>query len=468
MVMALDNNVFATMFVQQLHYWIEKGKGFFYKGQKWIWNSHKDWTNQSNLPFLSLGQIRSAIDYARKIGVVKSEFLHVEHIGHTCDAWNRRLYYTIDYDRLKTIIEDHLRKSTNESARQKNTICSVEQDITKKTSTENFQGKHHTQEREEKYVSTNERVREKREIPPEENYSFDNELIEDYWQDSSSLKEEKVLRDVVHKKDVVLKKNKEIQLPIVTKEKPLAPWNSTKELKAFYRELVTALPRLGARVPEAVAAKIIQELKNGIPSAYWEDWKEGLPIGTTSMQEWEINPGVVAPKFVEYLKEKLKKTHDTDEMALERVGNLLKDKTTTNLYWNKFKRVLEALRQKNEEAVANGLQPYLPVWFIDRADITLDRAAESANYLSEVNPTSDWIDNGIKGSKPAYLLPQSEFDIALSSCVRELTEAAKYGYVCSAKRYVAIAQNLAKSEEDKARLSRAIADIYPELFLKKN
>lgn len=454
LTMALGNNTFAAMFVQQLHYWIEKGKGFFYMKQRWIWNSHKDWMDESNFPFLTPGQLRKAIDYARKLGVVKSEFLHAEHIGHNCDAWNRRLYYTIDYDRLKTILENHLRSSTKGSVRENITICSSEQDNTKNTSKENFQRNHHTQKRvrenEYNYSKTKERKPlTKNNVNRSSPKDVEHELVI-----NSNLNEEKLSAPVVPKKD------KEIRTPVLKQKIPDTPWQSKKELTSFYRDLVTALPNLGAKSAEAVAAKIIQDLKNGLPCGYWDDWKAGRAIGTSTMPEWEISPGVVAPKFIEYLKEKLRDAHDSNEKALERAIRVVGDKTKASLFWGEFKRSVEVLRQDNEKAVAEGRQPYIPVWFSDRAEITLDRAADSASYLNEVNPTSDWVENNCKRLNGVY----DSFNADLDNCIYALKEfVEKKSKLAQAKSIVNIAMSNANTKQKKARLRKAIADIDPDL-----
>ena len=150
----------------------------------------------------------------------------------------------------------------------------------------------------------------------------------------------------------------------------------------------------------ALVAFVVHQIDLGNSHIYFEEWKAGIPIGTSERQEWEAAPSKPYPKFVEYLAEKLKKKEDSRETALLKVGKILKDKLQAGIFWRDFKRVIEGLRQDYEKAVANGLPVALPVWFIDRADISVERAGESATVLARLAPEQiDWINKGLPESE---------------------------------------------------------------------
>ncbi len=181
-----------------------------------------------------------------------------------------------------------------------------------------------------------------------------------------------------------------------------ALWESPDEKIRFASDLAAAVARgVGnARNNMALVTFVVHQIDLGHSHIYFEEWKAGLPIGTSERQEWEAAPSKPYPKFVEYLAEKLKDKHDSREMALNRVGKILKDKLQAGLFWRDFKRVIEGLRQDAEKAARQGLPVALPVWFIDRADISVERAGESATVLAHLAPEQiDWVNRGLPESE---------------------------------------------------------------------
>ena len=181
-----------------------------------------------------------------------------------------------------------------------------------------------------------------------------------------------------------------------------ALWTTPDEKIRFASDLAAAVA-LGvgnARNNMALVTFVVHQIDLGHSHIYFEEWKAGIPIGTSERQEWEAAPSKPYPKFVEYLAEKLKDKHDSREMALNRVGKILKDKLQAGLFWRDFKRVIEGLRQDAEKAARQGLPVALPVWFIDRADISVERAGESATVLAHLAPEQiDWVNRGLPESE---------------------------------------------------------------------
>ena len=454
-----------TLILQQFNYFITQGYGVILKGIRWIYKSIRELIIDA-FPILSPWQIGKAIASLVKKGFLIREHLFKEHHGHNFHPKNRTYYYTVNYDKIAETAQNICFAGSPKtvSGDPKKQFSDCPKNKTKNTSKENNQRKDPTP------------------TPPKESVDFweennsprrssDNQSVSTEEPSENPVSVSPVLEKETNDPRVEEKINVVQKTPKGTKprRKDAAPWKDEGEFKRFWRELVKALPIIAnAHSPQGLAQTIVTQLKAGIPHTYWDDFKEGRAIGTSTMAEWEISPGVIAPKFIEYLKEKIRDTHDSNSKALLRVSRLLKDKTTLMMFWREFKRSVEALRQDNEKAIAEGRQPYIPVWFTDRADVSLERAAESANYLNQVNPTSDWVEEGLSEGQSARQLPQSEFDSALYACVRELEEAAQYGYVSSAKRYIKIALNMAKTEQDKARLRTAIKDIYPDLQMTEN
>ena len=57
-------------------------------------------------------------------------------------------------------------------------------------------------------------------------------------------------------------------------------------------------------------------------------------------------------------------------------------KSQVRVYWKDFKRILEGLRQKSEQAYNDGRNISLPSWYVDLVDISFERARESAQRIT--------------------------------------------------------------------------------------
>ena len=181
-----------------------------------------------------------------------------------------------------------------------------------------------------------------------------------------------------------------------------ALWKTMEERNNFERELTHRVVNgVGkARNPMALVRYVMNQITQGISHPYWEEWISGVVIGTCETQEWEASPGHPYPKFVEYLVEKLKYDEESRSQAHFRLGKILDDVSKARLHWREFKRIIEGLRQDADKAAANGQQVALPVWFIERAEISLERAGESAQTLTKLAPEqTDWIYRGLPESE---------------------------------------------------------------------
>jgi hypothetical protein len=82
--------------VQQLHYWLINPKaGVERNGIKWIYNTYEEWQEQ-NFPFWSTKTIQRVFTSLENAGYVIAEQLDA-------DKWERRKFYTLDYDKLSSL-----------------------------------------------------------------------------------------------------------------------------------------------------------------------------------------------------------------------------------------------------------------------------------------------------------------------------------------------------------------------------
>jgi len=86
-----------AIFIQQLHYWLEKS-GHERDSRRWVYNTYADWATQ--FPWWNPGSIRRIIGRLRKLGIVL-----------VTDAYNsspidKTLWYTIDHEALGTVTDE--------------------------------------------------------------------------------------------------------------------------------------------------------------------------------------------------------------------------------------------------------------------------------------------------------------------------------------------------------------------------
>ena len=81
-----------AIILQQVHYWISKGK-HFYDGRYWTYNTYEEWANQ--FQHLTPRGIRQIIADLEKIGVLLSN-------NYNSTKFNRTKWYSINYETLNS------------------------------------------------------------------------------------------------------------------------------------------------------------------------------------------------------------------------------------------------------------------------------------------------------------------------------------------------------------------------------
>ena len=175
----------------------------------------------------------------------------------------------------------------------------------------------------------------------------------------------------------------------VGKRMKLAPWKDEGQFKRFYRELIQALPIVAnARSPQRLAQVIIRQLRAGVPHTYWDDFAAGLPIGTSTKPEWEVEPGVPYPMFIKYLTEKTIKGNNTQtsEQARNEVFRILSQPRQAKAFWGQFKRSVVNVSEQVERDRALGVSnPNTPVWTRERIEPSIEEAAAAGKLITAAN-----------------------------------------------------------------------------------
>ena len=160
-------------------------------------------------------------------------------------------------------------------------------------------------------------------------------------------------------------------------------------LNRFYRALIQALPIVAnSHSPQGLAKVIIAQLKRGEEHSYWDDFAAGLPIGTLDKPEWEVEPGVPYPMFIEYLTEKIIRGNNTQtqEQARNEVFRILDKPRQAKAFWGQFKRSVVNVSEQVERDRALGVSnPNTPVWSRERIEPSVEEAAIAGKKIMAVN-----------------------------------------------------------------------------------
>ena len=407
-------------FFQQLHYWSLSEYGVVIDGTRWIYKPLREWLSEV-FSFLTEWKLRKAIASLLEKGLIERKKLYVKHheIKHGNPYWNPKnqtYYYSANYDELQkridrvegtknaetlenVRIEDFTKLSIEDSLDTK--CCELSQNKTDITSIENnsinLSHPHLPCECETKKKENNQEQKFSNLVPSkikEVNSVNPQTIAEDT---NIGQVEENINQNI---NTTLYVESTQVEPPEIKsktpkgtksnrKHKNQAPWKDEGQFKRFYRALVRALPIVAnARSPQGLAQVIIRQLRSGIPHTYWDDFVAGLPIGASTKPEWEVEPGVPYPMFIEYLTEKIIRGNNTqsNEQARNEVFRILDQPRQAIAFWGQFKRSVVNVSQAVERDRALGVSnPNTPVWTRERIEPSIEEAAAAGKKIMAVN-----------------------------------------------------------------------------------
>ena len=404
--------------VQQLHYWTVQQYGQVLNGLRWIYKPVREWLSETLIGFTSW-QLRTAIASLIEKGILLREHLFKEHHGNNFAPKNRTYYYSLNYKGLEEFAQQYQFSESLENARfvsstkqfcenSEKQFCESTQNNTKNTSTKNSSKdislptlpceresqKPNNQDKQQ--LSNRSLVNQSQvnsanfqDLEPDTSSAHVDEKINQYI--STELPEAQLETEELQKANKPSPKLK----ATLTKQKRenKAPWQDETEKSQFYRALIQALPIVAnSHSPQGLAKTIIAQLKRGEEHSYWDDFQAGLPIGTSTQPEWEIEPGVPYPMFVEYLTEKIKRgdNSQSNEQARNEVFRILDRPRQAKAFWGEFKRsVVNVSRQVSRDRALGVSYPSTPVWTRERIEPSLSEAAAAGEMIAAVNGTAE-------------------------------------------------------------------------------
>ncbi|MBE9048196.1 hypothetical protein IQ255_28045 [Pleurocapsales cyanobacterium LEGE 10410] len=398
-------------FLHQLHYWSLSEYGVVIDDVRWIYKPLREWLSEV-FTFLTEWKLRKAIASLLEKGLIERKKLYVKHhqIKHDNPYWNPKnqtYYYSVNYDKLQKRIDAVEKAETTENVRiedftelsieefQDTKCCELSQNKTDITSIENnsrdlshphlpcvCETKKDVDQEQE---LSNPKQSETREID-----FVNSEAIEE--DTNVERVEENINQNIGTTPDIASVSKPKLKRTLreaKSKRKNKAPWKDEGQFKRFYRALIQALPIVAnARSAQGLAQVIIRQLRSGIPHSYWDDFAAGMPIGTTDKPEWEVEPGVPYPMFIEYLTEKIIRGNNTQtqEQARNEVFRILEKPRQAKAFWGQFKRsVVNTAEQVERDRALGVSNPNTPVWSRERIEPSVEEAAAAGQKIMAIN-----------------------------------------------------------------------------------
>ncbi|MEO0014039.1 MAG: hypothetical protein RLZZ535_2428 [Cyanobacteriota bacterium] len=448
------NRFEITVLYQLLRWHSWSNSGVVLRGAKWIYKSVAEMISDA-FRGIKPGKLYRALQKLVQLGFILREQLHREHFGdvHACAAYNRRGYYSPVMEKVTECIVDTLTEESPQTlinlgfSTMENQVCQNE-----KTDFPKQKNNTHTTFTSIPSLTpplTPQGAGESNQVPkvtktakstqPEQsqsnpvNHSQNSvdpeptpftDVVKRPSRVEQKINKNKPVQKLVQKLPVqvhvqkqqseavevevmppkqVERQSKRNKTPKGTKpdlDFGLAPWKTLEQFRQFYRALIKKLPIVAnSRSPQGLANKIIQQLKNGVPHSYWDDFINGLPIGTSTQQEWEVEPGVPHPMFIEYLTEKLIKGNNsqTREQAIFQALNIASSPKQAIFFWKECKISLGNALDEAERHRNLGVKALpTPLWTKERPEPTLEEAATAGLKIQQINSSTK---NAIEATK---------------------------------------------------------------------
>jgi hypothetical protein len=143
-----------------------------------------------------------------------------------------------------------------------------------------------------------------------------------------------------------------------------------KRLLSFKKQVLELAIKQGVKNPEAYAFVVIKNIRDGLPSPYWDNFEKGLPLIESPSQDWEIAPGIPYPAFEEERIQYYLHKGETIEQATMKARADLRNPVLGKDLWDGFLRKCDRLADEALKAQKLGVRnPYLPPSFNDKPAI---------------------------------------------------------------------------------------------------
>lgn len=160
------------------------------------------------------------------------------------------------------------------------------------------------------------------------------------------------------------------------------------ELNNFKAQLEDLGKKLGRHSPLGWAFKIVQNLRDGKASTYWDEFRAGMPLGTSEQQEWEIEPGVACTIAVQCLQQDyLSRPGATPQEAALKAARTIARPKEMAAVWESIKSQVMFRRSEWQRQSELGVQsPVLDSWMTPKPVVSVKEVAVALQEIQSALP----------------------------------------------------------------------------------
>lgn len=160
------------------------------------------------------------------------------------------------------------------------------------------------------------------------------------------------------------------------------------ELREFQSQLEDLGKRLGRKSPVAWAYTIAKNLSADKPCTYWEEFKAGIPLGTSEQREWEIAPGVACTIAIQCLQQDyLSRPGTTPQEAALKAARTIARSNEMAAVWESIKSQVMFRRSEWERQSDLGVQsPVLDSWMTPKAAVSVEEVTIALQEIQSALP----------------------------------------------------------------------------------
>ena len=161
-------------------------------------------------------------------------------------------------------------------------------------------------------------------------------------------------------------------------------------LREFQVQLENLGKYLGRKSPVAWAYAIVKNLSTDKLCTYWEEFKAGIPLGTSEQKEWEIKPGVACTIAIQCLEQDyLSRPGTTPQEAARKAAQTIARPKEMAAVWESIKAQVMFRRSEWERQSAMGVQsPVLDSWMIPKPSVSVEEVAIALNEIQSALPVA--------------------------------------------------------------------------------
>ena len=225
------------------------------------------------------------------------------------------------------------------------------------------------------------------------------------------------------------------------------------ELNNFKTQLEDLGKKLGRHSPMGWAFKIVQNLRDGKASTYWDEFKAGIPLGTSEQQEWEIEPGVACTIAIQCLQQDyLSKPGTTPQEAALKAARTIARPKEMAAVWESIKaQVMFRRSEWGRQSVIGVQSPVLDSWMVPKPSVSVEAVAIALNEIQSALPVALQPNQELLPAVPIVEAETVEVLITENDEGQEIVAAAKAKisavlnkFARPGKRAVTLATNMAE------------------------